>query len=138
VAERRSVRCLSVEFALLGPLEVRRDGEAIPLRRGRPRVLLVSLLLRVGRVVPSDVLIEEVWGEHPLLDAANALQGQVSYLRRVLGFAPTGPAPGLRTAAGGYVLDVDPDWSTCTGSHGSCRRPPNGSKHPAPTTPRLP
>jgi predicted ATPase/DNA-binding SARP family transcriptional activator len=107
-AEGVSVRCVNVEFALLGPLEVRCDGGSIPLRRGRPRTLLLSLLLRVGRVVPTDVLIDDVWREHPLSDPANALQGQVSYLRRVLRLSSTGPAPALRTSAGGYVLDIDP------------------------------
>ncbi|HET6836216.1 MAG TPA: helix-turn-helix domain-containing protein, partial [Acidimicrobiales bacterium] len=97
-----------MEFALLGPLEVRCDSGSIPLRRGRPRTLLISLLLRVGRVVPTDVLIDDVWREHPLSDPANALQSQVSYLRRVLRLPSTGSAPALRTSAGGYVLDVDP------------------------------
>ena len=97
-----------MEFALLGPLEVRGDGGLIPLERRRPRTLLISLLLRVGRVVPADVLIDDVWRDHPLSDPANALQGQVSYLRRVLRLSSTGPAPALRTTVGGYVLDVDP------------------------------
>ena len=97
-----------MEFALLGPLEVRCDSGLIPLKRRRPRTLLISLLLRVGRVVPADVLIDDVWRDHPLSDPANALQGQVSYLRRVLRLSSTGPAPALRTTVGGYVLDVDP------------------------------
>ena len=97
-----------MEFALLGPLEVRCESGLIPLRRARPRTLLISLLLRVGRVVPTDVLIDDVWREHPLSDPANALQAQVSYLRRVLRLSSTGPAPALRTTFGGYVLDVDP------------------------------
>jgi predicted ATPase/DNA-binding SARP family transcriptional activator len=97
-----------VEFALLGPLEVRCDSGPIALRRGRSRTLLISLLLRVGRVVPTHVLIDDVWREQPLSGPANALQGQVSYLRRVLRLSSTGPAPALRTTAEGYVLDVDP------------------------------
>src|ERR671919_1234411 len=36
-------------------------------------------------------------------------QVQVSYLRRALGLASAGPAPSLRTEAGGYALDVDAD-----------------------------
>jgi predicted ATPase/DNA-binding SARP family transcriptional activator len=98
-----------VEFALLGPLEVRRGGELVAVRRGRPRTLLISLLLRLGRAVPADVLIDQVWGERPPSDPVNALQVQVSYLRRALGLASTGAAPCLRTEAGGYVLDVNAD-----------------------------
>jgi len=88
-----------VELAILGPLEVRLDGQPVPLRRGRPRVLLVSLVLRVGRVVPTEVLIDEVWGDQRLTNATNTLQVQVSYLRRALGLATTGDPPALRTAA---------------------------------------
>jgi predicted ATPase/DNA-binding SARP family transcriptional activator len=98
-----------VEFAILGPLQVRRHGRNIPLRRGRPRALLTALLLRAGKVVSTDVLIDEVWGEQGLTNAANTLQVQVSYLRRALGLPATGDAPALRTVAGGYVLDVEPD-----------------------------
>ena len=98
-----------VDFAVLGPLEVRGSGGPIALGRGRPRRLLIALLLRAGRVVPSDVLIDQVWGAHPPTDGANALQVQVSYLRRALGLPPDGGPPALRTIAGGYVLDVTPD-----------------------------
>ena len=72
-------------------------------------MLLVSLVLRVGRVVPTEVLIDEVWGDQRLTNATNTLQVQVSYLRRALGLATTGDPPALRTAAGGYQLDVEPD-----------------------------
>ena len=72
-------------------------------------MLLTSLLLRVGRVVPTDVLIDEVWGDQPLTNATNTLQVQVSYLRRALRLSSSGAPPALRTAAGGYHLDVDPD-----------------------------
>ena len=98
-----------MEFAILGPLEVRCGGQIVALRRGRPRALLTSLLLRVGRVVSTDVLIDEVWGGQELTDAVNAVQVQVSYLRRTLGLSSAGDAPALRTVAGGYRLDVDAD-----------------------------
>ena len=94
---------------MLGPLEVRADGGTIELARGRPRRLLISLVLRARRVVPADVLIDQVWDVHPPADAANALQVQVSYLRRVLRLPSVGGPPALRTLAGGYLLDVAPD-----------------------------
>ena len=106
---RAVVESVVVEFAVLGPLEVRCDGEPLRLRRGRPRALLIALLLRVGRSVPADVLIDEVWGAEPPADAGNALQVLVSYLRRSLRLPATGPAPALRTMAGGYELDVEAD-----------------------------
>ena len=89
---------------MLGPLEVRRDGDVLAVRRGRSRVVLISLLLRAGQVVPVDVLVEHVWGDRLPTDAANALQVQVSYLRRVLRL--TAGDGELRTVGAGYMLRV--------------------------------
>ena len=76
------------------------------LRRGRPRTVLISLLLQAGQAVRADVLIEHVWGDDLPSNALNALQVHVSYLRRTLGLAADGEAPALRTVAGGYLIDV--------------------------------
>ena len=98
-----------MEFAILGPLEVRDDGRLLTLRQGRARSLLTALLLRLGQVASADALVEEVWGEQVLADASNALQVQVSYLRRTVGLGSGVGRPALRTAGAGYLLDVEPD-----------------------------
>ena len=98
-----------VEFGILGPLEVRDDGRLLPLRQGRPLSLLTALLLRLGKVASVDALVEEVWGEQALADSVNALQVQVSYLRRTIGLGSGADRPALRTVGAGYPLDVDPD-----------------------------
>ena len=90
---------------MLGPLEVRRDGEPVTVRRGRPRRLLISLLLRRGGAVSPATLIDQLWGDDQPVNADNALQLLVSSLRRAL--AGTG-AHVERTTAG-YRLVVDPD-----------------------------
>ncbi|HEY1278943.1 MAG TPA: BTAD domain-containing putative transcriptional regulator [Acidimicrobiales bacterium] len=95
-----------MEFAVLGPLEVRRAGAVVPLRRGRPRTALSSLLLHAGHAVAADVLIEQLWRDDLPGNAANALQVNISYLRKALDLPSDGPAPALRTIGGGYVLDV--------------------------------
>jgi predicted ATPase/DNA-binding SARP family transcriptional activator len=97
-----------LEFAMLGPLEVRRGGAVVSLRRGLPRRVLISLLLRAGRTVPADVLIEELWADDLPTNAANALQSHVSYLRRALALPSSGDTEALRTVDGGYRLDVPP------------------------------
>ena len=53
------------EFRILGPLEVR--GAAGPLALGGPRqrAVLAALLLRAGRVVPTDQLVDELYGAEP-------------------------------------------------------------------------
>ncbi|WP_326470331.1 BTAD domain-containing putative transcriptional regulator [Actinophytocola sp.] len=54
----------------------------IDLGGARLRMLLVRLALEAGRVVPTEVLIDGLWGEAPPNDANNALQSLVSRLRR--------------------------------------------------------
>jgi predicted ATPase/DNA-binding SARP family transcriptional activator len=98
-----------VDFAVLGPLEVRAAAMgAVPIRRGLPRTLLIALLLRPAQTVSSDLLVELLWSEDDLpRNPANALQIQVSYLRKTLaGMEPDGAAP-LETRAGGYALVID-------------------------------
>ncbi|WP_053734758.1 BTAD domain-containing putative transcriptional regulator [Nocardia sp. NRRL S-836] len=72
---------------ILGPVEAHAAEGKIQVGGPRPRTLLALLALRAGEVVPVDRLIDELYGEDPPADAANALQGQVSRLRRALGVA---------------------------------------------------
>ena len=54
------------EFRLLGPLEVRRNGQPVEVRGAKPRSMLAMLLL-AGEVVSTDRLIDGLWGESPRL-----------------------------------------------------------------------
>jgi predicted ATPase/DNA-binding SARP family transcriptional activator len=92
-----------LEFRLLGPLEVLRDGRRVELGGTKPRAVLAVLLLNAGRVVSNDRLIEELWGTRPPRTAKAALQGHVSQLRRALGPASETI---LVTDPGGYRLHV--------------------------------
>ena len=76
-----------MEFAVLGPLEVRRDATVLPLRRGRPRTALSSLLLHTGHAVAADVLIDSLWSDDLPANAPDALQVVISYLRKTLDLA---------------------------------------------------
>lgn len=101
-----------VEFAVLGPLEVRVEGRPVHVPGRRQRALLAALLLSPGTVVPLDRLIDEVFGEVPPGQARNALQTYVARLRSALG-----PAAGLIvTRPPGYLLDVPARRSTPSGS----------------------
>jgi predicted ATPase/DNA-binding SARP family transcriptional activator len=97
-----------VEVRVLGPLDVRHDGDSVAIRRGHPRALLTLLALHSPDVVPADVLIDRLWGEDLPANPSNALQLQVSYLRRVLATIPGG-AEVLRTERDGYRLALEPD-----------------------------
>ena len=49
---------------MLGPLEVRRDGQSVELRGAKRRALLALLILHANEVVRTDRLVDELWGEH--------------------------------------------------------------------------
>ncbi|WP_410585902.1 AfsR/SARP family transcriptional regulator [Amycolatopsis sp. lyj-23] len=95
-----------VEFRLLGPFEVVVDGVAVPVRSGKLRVLLASLLLRADDVVPTGTLIERMWDGAPVSDSRATLHVHMTRLRQFL--ARTGSGATVRTVPGGYVLDVPP------------------------------
>jgi predicted ATPase/DNA-binding SARP family transcriptional activator len=95
----------AVEIRVLGPLQVVGPDGELEVRRGLPAVLLTALVVRAGEVVPADVLIEELYRDRPLRNAANALQVQVSYLRRQL--RPAGDRVAIERHGEGYRLVLD-------------------------------
>jgi YVTN family beta-propeller protein len=90
-----------MEVRILGPLEVWAGGRQLDLGGGRQRALLAILALNRNRVVSSDRLIEELWGERAPPTAAKGLQNLVAQLRHAL--APAG-AEAIVTTTPGYVL----------------------------------
>jgi DNA-binding SARP family transcriptional activator len=98
-----SVPASQMEFRFLGPLEVWDERGEVSLAGPKPRALLALLLLHPNDVVPTDRLIDELWGEDSPEDAAAALRVNVSRLRKAL------PENVLMTRSPGYVIRVDPD-----------------------------
>jgi DNA-binding SARP family transcriptional activator len=95
----------AVRFGLLGPLQVSRNGVELPVRVGKPRVLLVALLLDAGRPVPADRLVAALWEGGAPPTARASLNNHVHALRRALG-DPEGSL--VQTAVPGYLIAVDP------------------------------
>jgi predicted ATPase/DNA-binding SARP family transcriptional activator len=93
-----------MEFGILGPLEVRDGDDLVRVPGAKERALLADLVVHAGRVVSADRLVEDLWGEDPPGNPANALQGRVSALRRALG--PSGSGL-VVTRPPGYLLAVD-------------------------------
>jgi YVTN family beta-propeller protein len=85
-----------MEFRILGPLEVVRDGRALPLGSGRQLALVALLLLHANEVVSVDRLVDELWGESPPPTAAKIVRNSVSLLRRQLGERLVTKPPGYR------------------------------------------
>ena len=91
-----------MEYRILGPLEVARAGRVVPIGAGRQRALLVLLLLHRNQALPTDRLIDELWGDCPPATAVKILQNAVSQLRRTLSDGA------LVTEGHGYALMVEP------------------------------
>lgn len=88
-----------IEVALLGPVEVRVEGELKLFPGARPRLLLCRLLVDRGVTVPDWRLRADVWEGHEGSDGV--LKSAVNRLRAILGVA----APALRRDGPGYVLE---------------------------------
>ncbi len=96
-----------MEFRILGPLEVREEGEALSLGGAKQRALLAVLLLHANEVVSAGRLIDALWGERAPETAAHILQVYVSQLRKALRSARDGaPESILVTRHPGYLLRV--------------------------------
>jgi basic membrane lipoprotein Med (substrate-binding protein (PBP1-ABC) superfamily)/DNA-binding SARP family transcriptional activator len=96
-----------MDFAILGPLEVRADGRDLDLGPPKQRALLAALLLQVNQVVAVDRLIESVWGDDPPRTAGHSVQIYVSELRKC--FVRAGEQPVITTRSPGYVAVVEPE-----------------------------
>lgn len=95
-----------MRLRLLGPLEVL-DPRGIPIvvSGQKRRALLAALVVRAGRVVPVDRLVEELWGNTPPTN--NALQAHIGRLRKALESA-SGEADRIETRPPGYSLILRP------------------------------
>ncbi len=84
-----------MEFRVLGPLSVTRDGVITPVT-GAPKylLLLAALLSKAGRPVTVDWLIAAVWGERPPASARRNVQLYVHRLRRAFGADLVAARPG--------------------------------------------
>jgi DNA-binding SARP family transcriptional activator len=94
----------ALDFRILGPLEVL-DVDERPLALGgqKQRAVLGLLLLERGRVVPTEVLVDRLWGEDPPPTATTSLQNTISRLRKLLG------PERLITKPPGYAVSLGED-----------------------------
>jgi DNA-binding SARP family transcriptional activator len=90
-----------MRFQALGPLRVWDGAAWSGIGAPHQRVVLAVLLTEAGRVVSTDRLVYEIWGERPPKTAAHAVHVYVERLRRVVGAGGHGP---LSTRGRGYQL----------------------------------
>lgn len=100
----------AVAVRLLGPVQVTVDDIEVAVGGRTARRLLGVLALRSPAAVTSGSLIEEVW-DTPPRHPANALQAQISRLRRTLADVPgvviETDAVGYRLHLEGVTVDVE-------------------------------
>ncbi|MGW1784003.1 BTAD domain-containing putative transcriptional regulator [Streptomyces sp. NPDC002143] len=90
-------------------MSVRSEGRELPIGPPLRRLLLALLVVRRGQVVPTELLVEEVWMGRPPKKPLATLQSHVSHLRGVLDSpAGRGATSVLRHQTPGYVLLLSP------------------------------
>lgn len=102
-----------MEFQLLGPVQVRANGEPIELGDRKQRLVLAILLLEPNRLIPIGRLIDLLWPEGPPRSARRIVQAHISRLRTLLSRCqPPSPVPIETTVVRrgpGYMLVCDPE-----------------------------
>ncbi|MEY9886440.1 DNA-binding SARP family transcriptional activator [Catenulispora sp. MAP5-51] len=114
-----------MEFRVLGPVGIFSDGAYVHLGGTKARTILAALLLRPGKVVSTDHLIDAVWGEQPPPTAPALIQTQIAALRKVLAAVGGDAGPCIVTVSPGYLLqraEAPLDLVTFEESAGRARR----------------
>jgi YVTN family beta-propeller protein len=93
-----------ISYRLLGPLEVTVDSTAVDLGGLKQRALLAILLLHANQPVHRDVLVDQLWGEHPPAGAEHAVNVYIWRLRKALQAASG--TQGVLTRQGAYLLQA--------------------------------
>jgi YVTN family beta-propeller protein len=96
-----------IDYRLLGPFEVAVDGHDVDVGGLKQRALLAILLLHANEPVHRDVLIDQLWGEHPPAGPDHALAVYIWRLRKTLEAAAGHPC--VLTRPGGYLLKTAPE-----------------------------
>lgn len=96
----------NVQFSVLGPVRLFKDGTEVGAGQPRQRAVLASLLLRSGSPVSLCTLIDDVWGDEAPASAVGSVRTYVYRLRRVLSDACDGR---VGRGDGGYRLQVTDD-----------------------------
>jgi DNA-binding SARP family transcriptional activator len=94
-----------MRFRILGPLEVLSSDGWTAIGAAKWRSLLACLLVRPGQLVPTDSLIDELWGENPPNTANNLVSIYVHRLRKVINDTE---GRVLIYRAPGYLLRLSP------------------------------
>jgi DNA-binding SARP family transcriptional activator len=101
---------MSLEFRILGPIEMLGASGTVRLGGPKQRGVLAILLLRANQVVPVDEIASELYGDDVPATAVAQVRDHVSQLRKLLAEDEL-DAKGtpLETRAPGYLFRLEPD-----------------------------
>ncbi|AFR09510.1 transcriptional regulator, SARP family protein [Nocardiopsis alba ATCC BAA-2165] len=101
----------SVNFTILGALEILKDDRECTPKAPKVLQVLALLLLRANHPLPMSVLVRELWGDHPPKSAVTTVQTYVCQLRKAIEEVDTATEEPeyLLTRSSGYLLRVSPE-----------------------------
>jgi DNA-binding SARP family transcriptional activator len=94
-----------LQIAVLGPLAARAGEQPVALGGPRQRSVLALLVLSAGRPVPTDRIVDDLWGDDAPRTAHRTVHSYVARLRHEFGAA----ASTLHRIDHGYQLDLAGD-----------------------------
>jgi len=96
-----------LRFQLLGQLAVRTEDRELQLGSPKQKAVLAVLLLHANEIVPTDRIVDMVWGDHPPRTAEHSVQIYISELRKALSNRTSSDM--IDTRPPGYVINVPPE-----------------------------
>ncbi len=100
----------SLDFRVLGAVEVRLDGRRLDLGSAKHRLVLTILLAAEGGPLAPDLLVDRIWSDNPPRTARALLYGYISDLRGTLDRSVPGAGDTLLPKnEGAYRARVDSD-----------------------------
>src|SRR5512134_3139220 len=92
-----------LEVLVLGNVEAQRDAAPVALGGSKLQALVALLALRAPHPMSGDRLIDELWVDRPPANPANAVQAQMSHVRRLL------CSDAVVRQGSAYRINVEPD-----------------------------
>ncbi|ONI81441.1 hypothetical protein ALI144C_19080 [Actinosynnema sp. ALI-1.44] len=98
---------MTVEFRVLGDVEVHIDEHLVNAGHSRQLCVLLALLVDANRTVSTNQILDRVWGDRPPHRARGTVATYLNRLRQVL--ADGGEEVHIARRSGGYALAVEPN-----------------------------
>ncbi len=100
----------TLDFRVLGPVQVLRGGAAVPLGGLKRRSVLALLIANRNRVVSVNTIADALWEERPPPSVTSSIQVAISGLRSTLAGSESERSGAIiETASPGYRLRIEDD-----------------------------